>query len=235
MAHLGYFQREFVDRRRWLDNAAYADLVALCQFLPGPASSQVAFGPRPAARRGGRRAPGVGLFHAAVGDRHDPFCVRGRFDGRPAPGGLAARPQAGGGCGRGPRGLADEPRTLPGLAAPDPGRRGRRPGPRRAGAGQPDRGDRGMRRSRLVPPAERRGGPGVSRGAIGPLPRLGARSPGALRVFAGGAAGPGPVQRQPVHRGVRGLLPRRLARIRRRSCRPSPPPVRGRASRMGER
>lgn len=43
VAHLGYFQREFVERRRWLDDADYADLVALCQFLPGPASSQVAF------------------------------------------------------------------------------------------------------------------------------------------------------------------------------------------------
>jgi chromate transporter len=41
IAHLGYFRAEFVARRRWLDEAAYADLVALCQFLPGPASSQV--------------------------------------------------------------------------------------------------------------------------------------------------------------------------------------------------
>lgn len=41
VAHLGYFRTEFVERRRWLDEAAYADLVALCQFLPGPASSQV--------------------------------------------------------------------------------------------------------------------------------------------------------------------------------------------------
>lgn len=41
VAHLGYFREEFVSRRRWLDDAAYADLVALCQFLPGPASSQV--------------------------------------------------------------------------------------------------------------------------------------------------------------------------------------------------
>jgi chromate transporter len=41
VAHLGYFRDEFVVRRRWLDEAAYADLVALCQFLPGPASSQV--------------------------------------------------------------------------------------------------------------------------------------------------------------------------------------------------
>ncbi|WGF88141.1 chromate efflux transporter [Marinivivus vitaminiproducens] len=43
IAHLGYFRNEFVARRRWVDEAAYADLVALCQFLPGPASSQVGF------------------------------------------------------------------------------------------------------------------------------------------------------------------------------------------------
>jgi chromate transporter len=43
IAHIGYFRDEFVVRRRWLDEAAYADLVALCQFLPGPASSQVGF------------------------------------------------------------------------------------------------------------------------------------------------------------------------------------------------
>ena len=41
IAHLGYFRSEFVERRKWLDDPAYADLVALCQFLPGPASSQV--------------------------------------------------------------------------------------------------------------------------------------------------------------------------------------------------
>ncbi len=41
IAHLGYFRREFVERRRWLDEATFADIVALCQFLPGPASSQV--------------------------------------------------------------------------------------------------------------------------------------------------------------------------------------------------
>ncbi|PSL13462.1 chromate transporter [Marinobacterium halophilum] len=40
-AHLGYFREEFVNRRRWLNDQNYADLVALCQFLPGPASSQV--------------------------------------------------------------------------------------------------------------------------------------------------------------------------------------------------
>ncbi|MBA4788606.1 MAG: chromate efflux transporter [Rhizobiales bacterium] len=43
VAHLGYFREAFVVRRRWISEAAYADLVALCQFLPGPASSQVGF------------------------------------------------------------------------------------------------------------------------------------------------------------------------------------------------
>jgi chromate transporter len=43
IAHLGYFREEFVVRRKWLDEKAYADLVALCQFLPGPASSQTGF------------------------------------------------------------------------------------------------------------------------------------------------------------------------------------------------
>ncbi|PIW26471.1 MAG: chromate transporter [Rhodospirillales bacterium CG15_BIG_FIL_POST_REV_8_21_14_020_66_15] len=44
VAHLGYFREAFVVRRRWIDEKAYADLVALCQFLPGPASSQVGIG-----------------------------------------------------------------------------------------------------------------------------------------------------------------------------------------------
>jgi len=43
IAHLGYFRRAFVERRAWLSEAAFADIVALCQFLPGPASSQVGF------------------------------------------------------------------------------------------------------------------------------------------------------------------------------------------------
>ena len=43
VAHLGYFRNEFVVRRGWLDERAYADLLALCQFLPGPASSQTGF------------------------------------------------------------------------------------------------------------------------------------------------------------------------------------------------
>jgi chromate transporter len=43
IAHLGYYRNELVVRRRWIDEAGYADLVAMCQFLPGPASSQVGF------------------------------------------------------------------------------------------------------------------------------------------------------------------------------------------------
>src|SRR5579863_3023613 len=43
IAHLGYYRDELVVRRKWLDETTFADLVALCQFLPGPASSQVGF------------------------------------------------------------------------------------------------------------------------------------------------------------------------------------------------
>ncbi len=61
VAHLGYFRTECVERRRWLDDDAYADLVALCQFLPGPASSQVGIG------LGYRRAGLPGAFAAWLG------------------------------------------------------------------------------------------------------------------------------------------------------------------------
>lgn len=43
-AHLAYFHQEYVVKRKWMDEKSYADLVALCQFLPGPASSQVGIG-----------------------------------------------------------------------------------------------------------------------------------------------------------------------------------------------
>lgn len=58
IAHLGYFRREYVERRRWLDERAFADLVALCQFLPGPASSElgIAIGTRRAGIGGGLAA-----------------------------------------------------------------------------------------------------------------------------------------------------------------------------------
>jgi chromate transporter len=41
IAHLGFFRSEFVDRRKWLEEAHYADIVALSQFLPGPTTSKV--------------------------------------------------------------------------------------------------------------------------------------------------------------------------------------------------
>ncbi|MGG4213797.1 chromate transporter [Paenibacillus sp. FSL L8-0638] len=44
IAHIGYFHDEYIRRRKWMDEASYADLVALCQFLPGPSSSQVGIG-----------------------------------------------------------------------------------------------------------------------------------------------------------------------------------------------
>ncbi|CCQ95467.1 hypothetical protein CULT_2680003 [[Clostridium] ultunense Esp] len=44
IAHLGYFYDEYIRRRKWMDERSYTDLVALCQFLPGPASSQVGIG-----------------------------------------------------------------------------------------------------------------------------------------------------------------------------------------------
>src|SRR6059036_1013674 len=43
IAHLGYFHEEYVRRRKWIDEHSYADLVALCQFAPGPTSSKVGF------------------------------------------------------------------------------------------------------------------------------------------------------------------------------------------------
>ena len=55
IAHIGYFRREYVERRSWIDEHSFADLVALCQFLPGPASSQlgIAIGTRRAGLWGG--------------------------------------------------------------------------------------------------------------------------------------------------------------------------------------
>ncbi|RSK25731.1 chromate efflux transporter [Bacillus sp. HMF5848] len=61
VAHLGYFHEEYVRRRKWLDEKSYADLVALCQFLPGPASSQVGIG------IGVARAGAIGGFVAFLG------------------------------------------------------------------------------------------------------------------------------------------------------------------------
>src|SRR6202008_3823220 len=61
VAHLGYFRREFVERRNWLSEGAFADLLALAQFLPGPASSQLPMA------IGLRRAGWLGLLAAWIG------------------------------------------------------------------------------------------------------------------------------------------------------------------------
>jgi chromate transporter len=61
VAHLGYFRTEFVERRGWLDEKSYSDLVALCQFLPGPASSQVGMA------LGQQRAGWLGSLMAWIG------------------------------------------------------------------------------------------------------------------------------------------------------------------------
>ena len=61
IAHLGYFREEFVTRRRWFSDRAYADIVALCQFMPGPASSQIGLA------IGLSRAGGLGALAAWTG------------------------------------------------------------------------------------------------------------------------------------------------------------------------
>ncbi|STV04228.1 Chromate transport protein ChrA [Klebsiella pneumoniae] len=75
IAHLGYFRDEFVTRRQWLTERSYADLVALCQFLPGPASSQVgiALGLSRAGYIPGRWQHGP--LHATVSSCTDPVCA----------------------------------------------------------------------------------------------------------------------------------------------------------------
>lgn len=60
IAHVGYFRREFVEQRRWLNEAQFAQLLAVSQFLPGPASSQLGFG------IGLMRAGGIGAFAAFI-------------------------------------------------------------------------------------------------------------------------------------------------------------------------
>ena len=100
IAHLGYFHAEYVKRRKWIDEQSYADFVALCQFLPGPASSQVSIAigcPRASPRRRCRLA---GLYHAVGADAHR-ICIRRQRICRGRRRRLAARPQ--GGCGGGGR------------------------------------------------------------------------------------------------------------------------------------
>lgn len=67
IAHLGYFHEEYVSRKKWIDEQSYADLVALCQFLPGPASSQVSIAIGIARGSSPRRHRRLGRLHFTVG------------------------------------------------------------------------------------------------------------------------------------------------------------------------
>ena len=83
IAHLGYFREEYVVRRKWMDEETYADLVALCQFLPGPASSQVGIALGIMRAGPARRAGGLDRLHAALGGRADAFAYGvGALDAR---------------------------------------------------------------------------------------------------------------------------------------------------------
>ncbi len=100
IAHLGYFRAEFVTRRRWLSERSYADLVALCQFLPGPASSPSRHSGRTVSGWIQRGAGCLGWLHAAVCHSLDPFCARHLQLWRLRLAGRVAWLKSGG-CGRG--------------------------------------------------------------------------------------------------------------------------------------
>ena len=150
IAHIGYFREEFVVRRKWIDEHAYADLVGLCQFLPGPASSQVGFsiGLMRAGYRGALAAwTGFTLPSAIVLVL---FAYGAAALGGPAGIGIAARPEA---SRRGHRGASRVGHGA--LALPRPGTRVHRPGgsadhPVQQRIGCADRRDRARRYCRLV-------------------------------------------------------------------------------------
>ena len=79
VAHLAYFRDEFVTRRRWIDEKGYADLVALCQFLPGPASSQTV----PSARRRHITNENPSKAMATAECCNTPICIRVRNSAAP--------------------------------------------------------------------------------------------------------------------------------------------------------
>ncbi len=113
IAHIGYFRDEFVTRRRWLDEQAYADLVALCQFLPGPASSQVGFSHRADARRLSRGPCGVDRIHVAVCHRAGAVRLRRGFARRSARHRTASWSEARGGRDRRAGGMGHGAHALP--------------------------------------------------------------------------------------------------------------------------
>src|SRR5215468_9118708 len=155
VAHLGYFREEFVHRRRWLDDKSYADLVALCQFLPGPASSQVGIAV------GLLRGIYAGALAAWIGFTLPSAVAMVAFGyGIGALGNaalrLAARPQGRGGRGRGPGGARHGAHARTRSRARHARGRSRHHRARRAVVVGADRRDRARRHRRRAPPARRR-------------------------------------------------------------------------------
>ena len=108
IAHLGYFHEEYVGRRKWLDEQSFADLVALCQMIPGPASSQlgISIGIRRAGFFGGIAAwAGFTLPSAIAMVVFALLCAWIRDNN----GWVAAWPHGSSGGSRGPGSLVDGP------------------------------------------------------------------------------------------------------------------------------
>lgn len=112
VAHIGYFRREFVEQRRWLDDETFTDLVGLCQFLPGPASSEVGFSV------GLLRAGWLGAIAAWCAFTLPSVMLLLAFTAiAPNWNGSVARTQAGCGRGRSPGRVGYGSTLLPGLPA----------------------------------------------------------------------------------------------------------------------
>ena len=214
IAHLGYYRDELVVRRKWIDEAGYVDLVALCQFLPGPASSQVGFS------LGVLRGNGVlGGLAAWLGFTMPSALLllalrprRGRVY-RPGRRRIPARPEARGRRRGGAGGLGHDANAHAGSRAGDDraGRHRRRR--HRRGFVRADRRDR-ARRGRRPSPLPWRGGAALRTIA---LSDFAARRDGGPDPVRGVLRGPArPIPRQSGHRAVRSLLSIGRARVRRR-------------------
>ena len=160
VAHIGYFRDEYVVRRKWLDEGTFAELIALCQFLPGPASSQLGMAVGIKRGRAAGRVRGVAGIHAAVRIGADP-CSRMacRNLGRRGERRLASRTQDRRRCRRCVRAVGDGADTC---AGPDAHHHGRRCGGshslvgRNSGAIVGDRRRGGVGPDRILRPPEQR-------------------------------------------------------------------------------
>ena len=212
VAHLGFFHEEFVVRRRWLDEDTYADLVALCQFLPGPASSQV--GMALGLRRAG--LPGMGLAWLGFTLPSAVLMIAfsyglGWLGAAAGAGWLQGLKLAAGGRGGAGR-LDDGAPPVPGPSARHAGAAGRRRcacGGHGRGAGRRHR-RRWARGLALVPRA--RNGGITRRAAAGWRTRVAARgrcrgADGLLRPARGAAAAGAAVARSPGAARVQRVLP----------------------------